>query len=645
MFEAIRKHMKLLMGFLMLLIIPSFVLFGIEGYGQFNAKGEVVAQVAGQDITQEEWDAAHRQETDRLMASMPGLNRAMLDTEQTRYATLERLVNDRVLAVAAQKFHFAVSDQRLARELSRNETIASLRKPDGSLDMERYRQLLSTQGMTPEMFENGVRADLARNQVTQGLLVSGFVPSAAAQATANAFFERREVQVLRFVAADFKSKVSVSDADIQSYYDANPGQFQAPERVDVEYLLLDLESIARNLSISEADLRAYYDQNASRLAGPETRRASHILLTVPAGASAEQKAAVKAKAQGLLDQAKANPGRFAELAKANSQDPGSAVNGGDLDYFGRGAMVKPFEDAAFALQKDQVSDLVETEFGFHIIRVTDIKAPPARTFEQVRPEIEAELRKQKATQEYAAAAETFSNTVYEQADSLAPTAEKLKLTVRTAQGLTRQPPADAASASPVQSPKVLEALFNPDAIQSKRNSEAIEIGSNRLLSARVVKHTPAQTRPLTEVSAALRERLLNERALAQAKSAGETQLAGLQAAPGTSVKWLAAVTISRDQPQGLPPALIRAALAADTQKSLPVHVGVDLAEAGYALVRVNQVVQRPAPSAENAQQERAQLAQLWSAAENAAYVEVLKARFKAQIRVKKPGAAEPAKQG
>ena len=302
MFDSIRTHKKYLMGFLMILIIPSFVLFGIEGYTRFNESSEAVATVDGQDITKAEWEQAHQQESQRLREAMPTLDARLLDSEGARYATLERLVRQRLLATAASKLNLYTSDARLARDLQQNESIAMLRKADGTLDVEAYRQLVARQGMTPEMFEARVRADLSQRQVSQGILGSGFAPTALASVSLDAFFERREIRVARYAATDFVGRVTLTDADIEAFYSANTALFQAPEQVDVEYLVLDAATLQNKVALSEADVRAYYDQNASRLSGTEERRARHILLTVPAGASATDKDAVRARAQALLAQ-------------------------------------------------------------------------------------------------------------------------------------------------------------------------------------------------------------------------------------------------------------------------------------------------------------------------------------------------------
>lgn len=631
MFDTIRDHKKFLMGFLLILIIPSFVLFGIEGYSRFNEGGPPVATVDGKDITRMEWDRFHQEESQRVRQAMPQIDAKLLDSEEARYATLERLVRQRVVAAAALKSHLYTSDARLASYLQQDPAIAGLRKPDGTLDVEGYRQLLARQGMTPEGFEAAVRTELSQRQVIEGVTAAAFAPAGVAKVSLNAFFEQRQVRVIPFSAADQLSRVQVTDADVEAFHKDNPQLFQAAEQVDIEYLVLDVAALERSVTLNEADVRAYYDQNAQRLSGDEQRRASHILLSVPAGASAAEKDAVKAKARALLEQVRKEPQKFAELAKANSQDPGSAELGGDLDFFARGAMVKPFEDAVFGMKKGDIADLVETEFGFHIIRLTDVKAPPLRSFADMRAGIEADLRKQQAQKLFAESADTFSNTVYEQADSLQPAAEKLKLTVQTAKGITRQ---GNGQTGVLSNPRLLEAVFSSDAINGKRNIEAVETGANQLVSARVVQHRPARTLELAEVREQATNALRARRAGEMARAEGEKRLKALQDG-GSTAGLPALATISRGIQTALPPPVLNAALSADPA-SLPKWIGVPLGDRGYAVVQVEKVLPATERSAQQVAQEVQQYGQWWSAAESAALYEMLKASVKARIMVPRP---------
>jgi peptidyl-prolyl cis-trans isomerase D len=626
MFDFVRKHMKLMMFIMFLLIIPSFVLFGIDGYNRSRQTSETVARVGGYDITQGEWDAAHKSDSDRLRASRPNLDAKLLD------ATLERLVRERVLAQAADKFKLTTSDARLARDLQEDPTIASLRLPDGRLDMERYRQLAASQGLTPEGFEARVRHDLSVRQVQAGITNTGFSAAGVADVSLNAFFEKREIQIASFATADFTSKISPTDAELDAFYKANQSMFQSPEHASIEYVVLDLDTVKKNITINEADLRSYYEQNVARLSGKEERRASHILINAPKDAPAAERQKARAKADELLQIVRKAPGSFADVAKKNSQDTGSAAKGGDLDFFARGAMVKPFENAVFAMKKGDISEVVESDFGYHIIELTDIKTPKQRSFEELRPTIEADLKTQQAQAKFAETAEAFTNGVYEQSDSLKPVADKLKLEIKMAANVMRKPAPGVTGI--LANTKFIAAIFAPDAIEKKRNTETIETAPNQLIAGRMTQYTPARTMPFAEVQGVVRERVVTMRAAELAKKEGMQKLASWKAAPAMATI-SAAVTVSRDQPQNVTPAVLAAALRADVSV-LPAFVGVDLGAQGYSVLRVNKIVPRPAPAEAALKQDRSQYAQWWSNAEDQAYYSLLKERFKAQIMVPHP---------
>jgi peptidyl-prolyl cis-trans isomerase D len=632
MFDSIRNNSKILMGLLFLLVIPSFVLFGMEGYSQFEDKGAVVARVDGQKITQSEWDAAHQQEVDRIRASVPNLDPKLLDSAEARYATLDKMVNDRLIARASEKQLLVTSDQRLARYLQQDPSIAGLRGADGKLDMERYRQLAASQGMTPEMLEASVRRDLSNQQVLAGLQASVFATQRQTDAALDAYLQRREIQVKRWTPTDFAAKVDVSDADLERYYKDNSERFRSVENVDLEYLVLDVASLQSRIELPEQDLKTYYEQNLQRITGQEQRRASHILINAAKDLPDAEKQKARAKAENLLATVRKSPKTFAEVARKNSDDTGSAERGGDLDFFARGAMVKPFEDAAFALQKGDISQIVESDFGYHIILVTDIKQAQAPSFESMRPQLEADLRKQQAQRQFAELAETFSNSVYEQSDSLSPVAERLKLSVQKAASLTRTPAPGVQGV--LNNPKLLQAIFSEDAIAKRRNTAAVEVAPNTLVSARVVNHRPSAVRPFEEVKADVRQRLIQAKSAELAKAEGQARLAAWTSDPAQSALG-EAVTVSRDQAPALPQAVIDAALRADPSK-MPALIGVDLGLQGFAVVRVNKIVQRPEATAQQSEQSRQQFARLWGQAESQAYLSSLKSQFKVEMLAEKP---------
>lgn len=628
MFDFVRKHTRVMQFLLFLLIFPSFVLFGLEGYNSFREGGATVATVDGQGITQGEWDAAHRSQVERMRSSMPNVDVKLFDTPEAKYSTLERLVRDRLLQVAASKLHLGASNARLAAELQQNPTIAALRRADGTLDMERYRQLLATQGMSPESFEAQVRADLASRQVMSGVGVTSFSSAALADVTLNAFYEQRQVQVARFAPADFVGQINPTAEELETYYKANADKFQSAERADIEYVVLNLAAVQKDIVVPEAELKTYFEQNAARSAGLEERRVSHILINADKAAPAADRDAARAKAQALLAEVQKSPAQFAELARKNSQDTGSAGKGGDLDFFGRGAMVKPFEEAAFALKKGETSGVVETEFGFHIIRLTDIKQPEQKSFESQRAKLEQEVRTQLAQRKFAEAAEQFTNLVYEQSDSLKPAAERLKLDVQTASNLGREPVAGNTAAN---NPKLLAAVFSQDSIEKKRNTEAVELAPNVLAAARIISYNPARTLPLEEVKARVREQVVAQQSTERARSEGAAKLAEWKASPDAA-KLPAAIVVSRESKQAQPTTLVEAALRASTQ-ALPAWVGVDLGASGYAVVKVEKVLPRDAANVADLARERDQYAQWWASAEGLAYYKLLKEKFKAEIKI------------
>jgi peptidyl-prolyl cis-trans isomerase D len=635
MFEFIRSHTRLFQGILVLLIFPSFVFFGVQGYSSFSdGSNTQVAEVDGRSITQVEWDAAHQRNIERFRQQMPNADVKLLDSPAVKRETLDGIVRERVLLAAAEHMHMGVSDERLQRVFSTDPQFAALRNPDGSVN----RDLLMAQGMSSEMFAQSLRQDLAMRQVLQGIGTTAVAPKAVVDPSLDALLQRRQVEYQVFDAAAYRSKVNPSDADIEAFYQANQALFRTPEQARIEYVVLDLQTLQKSLSASEDELRRYYAENASRYTAAEERRASHILIKADKDMPAAERQKARAKADELLDQLRKSPGQFAELAKKNSDDPGSAERGGDLDYFGRGAMVKPFEDAVFVMKSGEISNVVESDFGFHIIQLTGQRGGEKKSFDSVRAEIEAEVKRQLAQKRFAEDAEQFTNTVYEQSDSLQPAIDKLKLDKRSA--TVERTPAPGAT-GPLASAKLLEAVFGNDALRNKRNTDAVETGASQLAAARVVEHLPARTLPLAEVKDQVRERLVAEQAAVQARKEGQALLAQLQKSADTKLPETAVV--GRIGSQGLPRSMVDAVLGADASK-LPVPVGVDLGAQGYLVAKVTQVLPRD-PAVANDQALQSQYAQAIAGAEMQAYYAALKSRYKAEImpRVAAQAASAPAR--
>ena len=640
MFEFVRTHTRILQFVLVLLIFPSFVFFGIQGYSRFTGGGnETVAKVAGHNITRAELDNAHRDQIERVRRQMPGLDVKLFDTPEMRQQTLDSLVRERVMLTAAEKLNLTTTTDRLLRELMAVPQLAALKRPDGSFDVDAYRSLLQAQGMTPEGFEARMRQDTTMRQVLLGLTGTVFAPATSTDTAIDALLQQRELQVQRFETKAYLAKVNPSDVELDAYYKnpAHASLFQAPEQATVEYVVLDLDALKKGINVTDDELRKYYEENKKRYGTPEERRASHILIKAEKSAPAADRAKARAKAEQLLAEVRKNPASFADLARKNSEDPGSAERGGDLDFFARGAMVKPFEDAAFGLKQGEISGVVESDFGYHVIQVTGARGGETKSFDSVRAEIAAEVGKQLAQRRYSEAALEFTNLVYEQADSLKPAADKYKLEIRNVQNVRRNPGPETAG--PLANAKFLDALFGTDALRNKRNTEAVEIGPNQMVSGRVLKYDPAHQRPFAEVKDLVREKLVAEQAATLARKEGEARLAVLRAAPDTAFT-PGSLTLSRAQTQDQPRALVDAALREPAAK-LPAFFGVDLAGDGYAVVKLVTVLGRD-PSAGDSTRTQAQYAQAWGDAESQAYYAALKARLKVDISAAAAAASAPA---
>lgn len=633
MLESIRKHSKFVMILLFLLIIPSFIFVGID-QSYFSGSSPTVARVDGQDITQNDWDNTHRFESDRLRAQNPGMDATLLDSPQARYASLERMVRDRVFQVAAQKMNLVTSDAALARALQDIPAIASLRKADGSLDADGYRGLLAAQGMTPEGYEASLRRDMSLRQVVGNVMDTAIATPAVAHVAMDAFLQRREIQVAQFMAKDFAAQVAVTDEALKAFYQTHAAQFQQSEQASIEYVVLDLKTVRDSIELNEADLQTYYKENAARLAGgQEERRASHILINAPKSMPEAERAAAKAKAQAIADKVQANPSSFADVAKAESQDSGSAVAGGDLGFFGRGAMVPEFEQAAFAMQKSDISAVVESEFGYHVIQLTDVKLPEVPSFASVRDKIVSDLKDEQAQRKLAEVQEVFANTVYEQADSLQPVVEKLGLKLQSAEGVTREPKPGVEGV--LANEAFLNALFASDSLEHKRNTDAVDVGTNQTASGRVIGYQPAKQLAFEDVAEQVKQQYVAQQSAVLAREAGAAKLKEWGSDASKAQGLLPAVVIARDNPVGMPREILEAALQAKPD-ALPALQGVNLGDTGYAIVRVNKIVPRDERSDDFERQASQQYVQLIATAEGAAYYELLKKKFDVQFKVARP---------
>lgn len=618
MFDAVRNNKRIVQVFLALITLP-FAFFGVESYMSSSQVGEDVAKVGDVKITQQEFQQTLREQQERLRAQLgERFDPKMLDNPEFRKSIVDDLINQRLLLLEAGKNRMFAGDEVV------RQTIAGIQafQVDGQFSNDRYESVLRAQGMSPAGFETQLRRDLSLQQLGNGIAQSSLVPRTVSDRVLALQTEKREVAEIRLNTEAYLAKVVLAEDAAKKFYDDNARQFLLPEQAKAEYLVLSMEAIGGQLTVSDAEIKTWYDEHKSRYLQPEERRASHILI----GLEKLGKDKAKARADELLAELRKNPAAFADLARKHSDDPGSASKGGDLGFFGRGMMVKSFEDAAFGQKEGEISGVVESDFGFHIIKVTGIHAAKEKPLVDVRVEIEDELRKTGASRKFAEAAEAFSNLVYEQADSLKPAADKFKLTVKQSDWIGRQ--ANPA-AGVLGNEKLLAALFSEDSIKSKRNTEAVEIAPNTLVAARIVDYKPAAQQPFEGVKANIETLLKRQEAQALARKDGEAQLAALRKGED-KLAWGAVRSVSRLDARQLAPQVAQAVFSMDTGK-LPAYTGAELPGMGYALVKLNKVEAGDKIDDARKQGLQQQLFRLSAQEDFQAYLGALRSRYKVEI--------------
>jgi peptidyl-prolyl cis-trans isomerase D len=622
MFEFVRNHNRILQVLLGLVIFPLFIFSGVQGYSKLlGPDAEEVASVDGKKISKGEWDAQQRQFADRIRRQNPNVDPKLLDTAEARRGTLDEIVRDRVMQAAVFHQDLLVSDDRLVHFIATNPQFQQVLQ----MDAKTRDAVLRAQGLS----EQQMRDYLARQQVLQPVTESAFLPASLQAHALDTVLERRQVQWQKFDPKDYLAKMQPTDAEVQAFYadKKNATLFQAPEQAQIEYVVLDLDALKKQVSVNEDDLKGYYEQNKDKLFGaPAERHVRHILIQVDANATPEAKAQAKAKAEALLAEVRKNPASFGEVAKKSSEDPGTKEQGGELDWFAHDhTMQGPFEDAAFALkQPGDISDLVQTTFGWHIIQLEGVRGGNVKPYEEVRAQIEDTRRRALAQEKFAEVADQFTNMVYEQSDSLQPVVDKFKLQKQVA---TVQRQAAPGATGPLASQRLLDAVFASDSLRNKRNTEAIETAPNQLVSARVASFQPAHQIPLAEIKDRVVELVREAQARDAARKDGEAKLAEIRKDPAAT---LANDGIySRIQRAELPGATLDAALKADLSKG-PATTSVTDADGTFVVLRVLKSLPRD-PAEKMAPQVQATVARDMSDAESEAFFEALKARYKVKI--------------
>ena len=617
MFDAVRNNKKIVQIFLALITLP-FAFFGVDSYVRNSGTGDAVAKIGDVKISQQQFQQALREQQERLRAQMGQIDPKVLDTPEARKAILDDLVDQQLLMLEASKKGLFTSDGAIRGTISGIDAF----KVDGKFSQERYEATLRGQGMTPAGFEARLRQDLTLQLLATAVSQSGIMARAVSDRILAMQTEKRDIQEFRLPLDAYLDKVKLVEGAAKKFYDDNSKQFEVPEQAKVEFVVLSQDTIGASLAVSDAEIKAWFDGHKDRFQQAEERRASHILIA----SEKIGKDKAKTKAEEVLKELRKNPSAFADFAKKNSDDPGSAAKGGDLGFFGRGMMVKPFEGAVFRLNEGEISDMVESDFGFHIIKVTGIHAAKEKNLDDVRGEIEAELKKAAGSRKFAEAAEGFSNIVYEQADSLKPAADKFGLAVKQSEWLGRQ--ANPAN-GPLANEKLLAAVFSEDSVKNRRNTEAVEIAPNTLVAARVVDYKPATLQPFGSVKGSIETLLRRQEALALARKDGEARLDVLRKG-NDSLNWGSVKSVSRLDSRQIPQPAAPTVFKMDGS-TLPAYAGVDLPGAGYALFKLVGVNAGDGLDDARKQVLLRQLNTLEAQEEVQSYLAALRSRYKVEI--------------
>jgi peptidyl-prolyl cis-trans isomerase D len=621
MFDWVAKHRRWIQFALLLVIVPSFAMVGVNYYFKEYGDASSVAKVAGTKISPREFELALRERQEQIRQQSQGkADPALLDSPEVRLAVINGLVDKRALLAHAMGSGLAVTDDTVRKVVT---GIAAFRdESTNQFSPARYEQILKRENLTPPMFEERVRQDLRLSLVRDTVVAASMLSDTSMARLATIRDQQREVSAWIFSADQYAAGVSVGDDEIAKFYAAHQSDFKVPERARIEYVKLSLDDVTATAKVPEDELRKAWESQSAKYTTPEERRASHILIAVAKDAKPAEKAAAKAKAQALLATLTAAPKRFAEVAKAESQDPGSARNGGDLGSFGRGTMAKPFEDAVFGAKVGDLVGPVETEYGFHVIRVDAIRVGETVPFEKARAEIEQELRRSRAGRAFAEAAEQLQELVNNPPDSLEPAAKALNLTVQKSDWITRNGGGDPLLAKPA----LLEKVFADDAVKQKLNTLPVEVAPNTLVAARIADWRAQSFLPLEDVRNDVKLKLIRDKAAAAAEAAGRAQLAKLQMGEAVvGAKWGPAGLVSLQKPGAVPAEAARAVFGAGADGKLPDHVGLVLKDTRFAIYRVSRIEAPPTIDADTRKALRAQIAQLATQQQFDAYLQAVKA--------------------
>ncbi|MCO7197675.1 SurA N-terminal domain-containing protein [Pseudoalteromonas sp. OANN1] len=609
------------------LVILSFALAGIGGYlGQTTE--QPVAEVNGVKISQTKFSRAYSNERARLEQQF-GEYFAQIAADpnymaQIRQGVVDQLVQQELQTQLAKELGLRVSDEQVKKAIVEMPYF----QIGGEFSNDRYLQVIRQMNFQPDSFREYLRDEMTRAQLISAVAGTDFVLKNELQQSIALQQQTRAIDYAVLSKELVKDEVSVSDEEVQNYYDLNQTQFQAPELVAVNYIELKAEDLAPAEPVTEEALKTYYEEQKNQYLEPERRRVSHILVD-----ASEDAEAAKQKADEILAELN-NGADFAVVAEEKSDDVVSAELGGDLDWIERDMMDPAFEDAAFTLAEvGDVSEVVESEFGFHIIKLTDIQRQQAQSFEDVKDDLRAELEKAAKIDAFYQKQTRVAELAFEMADSLQDAAEAAGVEIKSTELVSRN-----ALPEPLNSPAISNTIFTPELLEDRVNSEVLEVAPEHIVVVRVAEHKAAATKPLEEVSAQIKTQLSNEKASTliaeKAKSLFEqlqsgSTLAEIAKAQSIEVK---SVTELKRRSYDVPPAIAAEAFklpqpgVAETESAL-----VELGNGDSAFVVLKSVTTPEVDGKVDAQQKQS----ITASYANKNYLELL-AALEAKSEVKRP---------
>ena len=494
--------------FIIIFLSIPFAFWGINQYFT-DSSGGVAAEVNGTEIPLALLDQAYQNRYNELVQMFGDqLPPELINENALRREQLERLIMEEILEQEARDLMLRVDDATLQQAI---RDIAAF-QVEGQFSPERYRNMLAYNGRTPSSFEAGYRLDLGLQQLQRGLVNSGFATEREVAHLVSIEDQSRRHEAVSIPDEMFHPGIELTQDDLRAYHEENSARFMTQETVDLAYIELDRESYAENIEITEEEVREEYEQRANEFASQEERVASHILIEGEGQAAMERAREILARLE--------EGANFAELARQHSDDPVSAEQGGSLGEIARGQLEGPFEDALFALDEGEVSDPVQTDFGVHLIRLDEIKAPELPEFEEIRDQLAEDLRARRAADKFEADIQQLADITFSEDGTLASAADEFGLEIHEIENVTR-----SAGEGLAKNEKVRNAAFSETVLKENLNSDPIRLDDGRrVVVLRVVEHQPPTPKPLEEVEEQVRTQLLNERAQDAAGAKAEAVL-------------------------------------------------------------------------------------------------------------------------